>query len=242
MGSTLGALALAYFGGILSSLTPCIYPMIPITIGVVGGMADPQRNPRIWRHTLFRSAVYVLGMTLVYSFLGVLAGATGRVFGSLTQSAGWYATLGVIVIGSALIMMDIIPFDPQAWWNRFSHRFLGERAHRHPTHASSAHSEMTALGALVLGATSGFIAAPCTTPVLASILAYIANTRSIGLGFLLMAFFSAGLGTLLIVIGLFAGRAQALPRSGIWMVRIKKLSGLILLAYGVYLVFQAGSF
>lgn len=242
MGSTLGALGLAYLGGILSSLTPCIYPMIPITIGVVGGMADPSRGPRSWRHTLFRSVAYVLGMTLVYSFLGVIAGATGRVFGSMTQSAGWYAALGVIVIGSALIMLDVIPFDPQAWWNRFKHRYFKEKTAAHPVHSSAAHTEMTALGALVLGATSGFIAAPCTTPVLAAILAFIANTRSIGLGFVLMVFFSAGLGTLLLVIGLFAGRAQALPRSGKWMIAIKKLSGLILLGFGVYLVFQAGSF
>src|SRR5687767_4678449 len=84
----------AYVGGILSSLTPCVYPMIPITIGVVGGLNDSRSR---WSRLLLRSSAYVLGMTLVYSFLGVIAGLSGRVFGSFTQTFGWYLTLGVIM-------------------------------------------------------------------------------------------------------------------------------------------------
>jgi thiol:disulfide interchange protein DsbD len=99
---------------------------------------------------------------------------------------------------------------------------------------------MTVLSAFVLGASSGFIAAPCTTPVLTSILAYIAKTQSVGLGFGLMLSFSLGLGTLLLVIAAFTGALQVLPKSGQWMKTIKIVSGLILLAFAEYLIFRSG--
>ena len=96
------------------------------------------------------------------------------------------------------------------------------------------------MGAFFLGASSGFIAAPCTTPVLTGILAYIAKTQSIGVGFLLMTSFSLGLGTLLIGISAFTGALQILPKSGEWMKTIKVGSGLILLAFAEYLIYRAG--
>jgi thiol:disulfide interchange protein DsbD len=99
---------------------------------------------------------------------------------------------------------------------------------------------MTLLGAFTLGASSGFIAAPCTTPILTSILAYIAKTQSVGLGLALMLSFACGLGTLLLLIAAFTGFLQLLPRSGNWMKTMKTLSGLILLAFGEYLIYRAG--
>ena len=101
-------------------------------------------------------------------------------------------------------------------------------------------SEATLIGAFTLGASSGFIAAPCTTPVLTGILAYIAKTQSIGLGFSLMASFSLGLGTLLLVIATFAGAVQILPKSGHWMKAVKVLSGILLLGFAEYLIYTAG--
>ncbi|NDD92817.1 hypothetical protein EBZ37_12100, partial [bacterium] len=94
----LSALGLAYLGGVLSSLTPCVYPMIPITISAMGGTASKDRGAQAhrWRDLAIRALVYVSGMSLVYAFLGVLAGLTGKVFGTLTQSGGWYLGLGVI--------------------------------------------------------------------------------------------------------------------------------------------------
>ena len=97
------------------------------------------------------------------------------------------------------------------------------------------------MGAFTLGASSGFIAAPCTTPVLTSILAYIAKTQSISLGLGLMFFFSLGLGTLLLIIAGFAGAITVLPRSGQWMKTIKTLSGLMLLVFAQYLIYRAGT-
>ena len=228
------ALGVAYLGGVLSSLTPCVYPMIPITVSVVGGGAETQRS---WKRIWARGSIYVLGMATTYSFLGVLAGLTGKVFGSFTNNSTWYLILGAIITLAALIMLDIIPFDPGVWWENFKRKFSGNKTFkRHPPP-----QEMKVLGIFSLGASSGLIAAPCTTPVLTSILAYIAKTQSIGLGMGLMFAFSLGLGTLLLVIAGFAGAVKLLPRSGMWMKKVKLASGLILLAFAEYLIFRAGT-
>ncbi|MFZ9594686.1 MAG: cytochrome c biogenesis protein CcdA [Bdellovibrionia bacterium] len=242
-GATLGwgdagiALVFAYLGGILSSLTPCVYPMIPITIGVVGGVNPVERS---WSQVFLRSLSYVLGMTVVYSFLGILAGLSGRVFGSFTQTSGWYMTLGTIMTFAALVMLEILPFDPGAWWAKLRQKLSSSRPAFGTPSTPKLGAEMTALGAFFLGSSSGLIAAPCTTPVLTSILAYIAKTQSVGLGFSLMICFSLGLGTLLLVIATFTGALQVLPKSGQWMKTLKAISGLILLAFAEYLIYQSG--
>ena len=230
------AIATAYLGGVLSSLTPCIYPMIPITVSVVGGVGA-NKERRSWVEITLRGLAYVGGMAVTYSFLGVLAGITGKVFGSFTNTPGWYLTLGLIMTAAALWMLDVFRFDPMMWWSGIKRKWSKAEA----THAADVRGEMTRLGAFLLGASSGFIAAPCTTPVLTSILAYIAKTQSVGLGLALMLAFSLGLGTLLMVIALFAGAAQVLPRSGLWMEKVKKGSGLILLVFAEYLIYRAGA-
>jgi thiol:disulfide interchange protein DsbD len=237
IGQLLAALGTAYAGGILASLTPCVYPMIPITVSVVGGMGHmkPGESHRL-REVWIRGIAYVAGMTVVYSFLGVLAGLTGKVFGSFTNTPQWYLGLGFVMTLAALMMLDVIPFDPQAWIEQIK-RNLGMKHKIHAHHEK----EVTLLGAFGLGASSGLVAAPCTTPVLTSILAYIAKTQSIGLGLGLMFFFSLGLGTLLLVIAGFAGAMAVLPRSGQWMKTIKTLSGLLLLAFAQYLIYRAGA-
>ena len=235
---TLGAMGIAYLGGVFSSLTPCVYPMIPITVGVMGGL-HPTRN---WREVSVKGISYVAGMTVIYSFLGVIAGLSGKVFGSFTHHSGWYITLGIVLNFAALVMLDVIPFNPALWWEEMKLKFSSRNKPK-PIH-SDPHlkKELTWFGAFFLGASSGFIAAPCTTPVLTGILAYIAKTQSVGLGFLLMASFSLGLGTLLIVVAFFTGAIQILPRSGYWMKLVKTGSGLILLAFAEYLIYRAGSF
>ncbi|MBS1960348.1 MAG: sulfite exporter TauE/SafE family protein [Bdellovibrionales bacterium] len=234
IGGAFLALALAYFGGILSSLTPCIYPMIPITVGVVGGVRGSHEE-RTTRSVLIRGLAYVLGMAIVYSFLGVLAGITGQVFGSFTNTSTWYLILGAIMTFAALMMMDVIPFDPQAMMEKVRRSF-GVK----PGNADLNEKEATIAGAFLLGASSGFIAAPCTTPVLTAILGFIAQSKSIVLGLGLMMFFALGLGTILMVIATFAGSIQKLPRAGAWMTRIKIFSGIIILLFAEYLFYKAG--
>lgn len=235
------AIGVAYMGGILSSLTPCIYPMIPITVSVMGGTGPARKS---WHEVSLKGLAYVGGMAVVYSFLGVLAGLTGRLFGSFTNQSSWYIALGILMSIAALIMLDVFSFDPMLWWNRLKRTFAGRRRRTLPhPHAAGGivKKEMTLFGAFFLGASSGLIAAPCTTPVLTSILAYIAKTQSVGLGFTLMLSFSLGLGTLLLLIAGFTGAVQLLPRSGYWMKIVKTTSGLILLAFAEYLIYRAGS-
>jgi cytochrome c-type biogenesis protein len=236
---SLTAIAFAYLGGILASLTPCVYPMIPITVSVIGGIRGPDAaNQRSWSAILLRSAAYIFGMALVYAFLGVLAGITGKVFGTFTNTPGWYIGLGLIMTYSALIMLDVLPFDPAVWWGIFKRKLGLEKGGALPRQAEA--QQVTLISAFTLGASSGFIAAPCTTPVLTTILAYIAKTQSVGLGMALMFSFALGLGTLLLAIGIFTGALQVLPRSGNWMKTIKTFSGLLLLAFAEYLIFRAG--
>ena len=107
------SVALAYAGGILSSLTPCIYPMIPITVGVVGGARGKHEHTKqgvFNRNVLVRGFAYVMGMAIIYAFLGVLAGITGQVFGAFTNTARWYIILGVVMTFASLMMIDVIPF------------------------------------------------------------------------------------------------------------------------------------
>jgi cytochrome c-type biogenesis protein len=234
LGGALIALALAYVGGVLSSLTPCIYPMIPITVGVVGGLQN-KHEKRDTKAVLIRGLAYVLGMAIIYAFLGVLAGITGQVFGTFTNTAGWYITLGIIMTLAALNMIDVLPFDPQAMIDRFK-RSLG---FKHEPKINT-EKEATLAGAFLLGASSGFIAAPCTTPVLTAILGFIAQTQSVIFGLGLMLFFAFGLGTILILIAAFAGSLQKLPRAGNWMNKIKIFSGILILAFAEYLIFKAG--
>jgi cytochrome c-type biogenesis protein len=226
----LAAIGVAYLGGILSSLTPCIYPMIPITIGVIGGIDSTSRS---WKSLVLKTFSYVLGMTAVYSFLGVGAGLTGKVFGSFTNTTVWYFGLGLFMNLAALVMLDVIPLDLSALFSKLTNAGNSNKNQATP-------DQSTFAAALLMGATSGTIAAPCTTPVLAAILGYIAHTKSIGVGLALMLAFSLGLSTILLVIAFFAGSIRRLPRAGSWLKPVKIMSGLLLLAFAEYLIFKAG--
>ncbi len=238
IGGALLAIALSFLGGILSSLTPCIYPMIPITVGVVGGIRgkhETTKSGTFNKNVLLRGFAYVSGMAIIYAFLGVLAGITGQVFGAFTNTSTWYLILGSIMTLAALMMLDVLPFDPQALLERFK-RMMGIK---HSPKINT-EKEATLLGAFLLGASSGFIAAPCTTPVLTAILGFIAQTQSVVFGLVLMLSFSFGLGLILIMIAAFAGSIQRLPKAGAWMNRIKIFSGILILVFAEYLLYKAG--
>lgn len=232
--ASLFALMLAYLGGVLSSFTPCIYPMIPITIGFIGGTTE-----RSVKMGLVLSGFYVLGMAVVYSVLGIVASLSGKIFGTMTNTAGWYLVLGAIMLGSALWMMGVIKLDPNVIMAKVLHT---RTHHRRATVAGIVErNEGTILGAFVLGITSGFVASPCTTPVLTTILSYIANEKSVVFGGLLMFCFALGLGTILVLVGTFTGAMKILPKSGLWMERIKLFSGLLILVLAEYFIFKAGA-
>jgi len=216
--SLLLSLLVAYFGGVLASLTPCVYPMIPITAGVIGHANIGGTKLR----GFLLSLIYVLGMALTYAGLGVFAAATGRFFGAVSTSPWTLLLVGNIILLLGLGMLDVFQMPTIA--GRFANRRLG------------------LAGIFLAGITSALVAGPCTTPVLGTLLAYTASSRSLALGGLLLFVFSLGMGALLLGVGTFSSFLAALPRSGAWMGKIKKGMGFMMLGLAQYFLIKAGAF
>jgi cytochrome c-type biogenesis protein len=215
------ALATLFGAGLLTSLTPCVYPMIPITAGVIAGTAGEQSSrARVIRLTL----TYVAGLALLYAVLGLVAGLTGTLFGTVSASPWARLAIGNLLLLFGLAMLDVFPVSaPQ----------------RVTTWAASLGGGSYP-GVFLLGATSGVVAAPCGAPAFAAVLTWVSTTGSALLGFVYLFVFSLGMTALLVVVGVFSGALARLPRSGPWMLWIKRLAGVLLLLMAQYYFVQAG--
>jgi len=218
----LAALPLLFAAGLATSLTPCIYPMIPITAGILGGTGSAGRSRG---RTLLVTTTYVLGLALMYATLGLIAGLTGTLFGTISSNPWAYFAFGNLLLLAALAMLGVLPLNAPA-------RLLAW--------ASQLGSD--SLGAVFLmGATSGLVAAPCGAPAFAAVLTWVAATQSAVWGFAYLFVFSLGMSAVLIVVGLSAGTLAALPRAGLWMLWIKRLSAVAMLAMAEYYFVKMGS-
>ena len=215
------AMGAMFVAGLATSVTPCIYPMIPITVGVLGGAGAAKRSRG---RTMLYTGLYALGLALVYASLGLLAGLSGTLFGSISSNPWAYFAIGNLLLVFALAMLDVIPVAAPSRLVAWAGKFGGG----------------SAPGAFVMGATSGLVAAPCGAPAFAAVLTFVTTTRSGTLGFLYLFVFSLGMTALLIAVGLFSGTLAALPRSGRWLIVVKKISGVILLAMAEYYFIQMG--
>jgi cytochrome c-type biogenesis protein len=226
MGATLQQnpllVAAAMFGaGLLTSLTPCVYPMIPITAGVIAGTAGPGSSRR---RVLSLTLTYVSGLALLYALLGLIAGMTGTLFGTISASLWARLAIGNLLLVFGLAMLDVFPVTaPQ----RLTAWAAGLGGGSYP-------------GVFLLGATSGIVAAPCGAPAFAAVLTWVSTTGSPSLGFFYLFVFSLGMTALLVLVGVFSGVLARLPRSGTWMVWIKRVAGVILLLMAQYYFVQAG--
>ena len=219
--SPLLAVATLFGAGILTSLTPCIYPMIPITVSVISGTAREDQGKL---RTLGLTLTYVVGMALLYATLGLLAGMSGNLFGSVSASPWALLAIGNILLLFSLFMLDVFPLP-------VPHRLMNWAAGR----------EGGSYGAVfVLGATSGIVAAPCGAPAFAVVLTWVAASRAGAMGFVYLFAFSLGMTAILVVVGLFSGTLASLPQSGKWMVRIKKAAGFLMIAVAQYYFIKAG--
>ncbi len=210
----------AFGAGVLVSFTPCVYPLLPVTIAVITG-AD-SRKTRV--SGFFLSLLYVLGLSITYSALAIVAGLTGKVFGTAQNNPWVIVAIANVFILFALIMWDVIPF---------------------PTISLTAkkHGNKGALSVLVMGIVSGFIIGPCTAPVLGALLLHIASRKDLMLGAVLVFAFAVGASVLLLLAGTFSGFLASLPRSGVWLGRVKKVIGLgFIIAAEIYLVRAGGLF
>jgi len=211
----------AYIGGVLVSFTPCVYPVAPITVAFIGAHSSGSRLKGF-----LLALVYVLGMALTYTALGVAAALTGKLFGQIQSNPWTNVVMANIFILMGLSMLDV--FTLPARVPDFVARLQPRRQSR------------GFVGAFLVGAASGLVMGPCTAPALAVLLSYAAAGQNLPSAMALLFIFSLGMGTLLIVLGVFAGLVVNLPKSGRWMTRISHLCGWIMIGMGEYYLVQAG--
>ena len=218
------ALPILFAAGVLTSLNPCIYPMIPITAAIVGGHTLGETPPPRSR-TVLLTFSYVAGLAIVYAALGVLAGMTGTIFGTVSTNPWLYFAMANVLILAALAMLDVIPIRlPSSLVTRASHAGTAGKVS----------------GAFVMGAVSGLVAAPCGAPVMAAVLTWITTTQSAALGFIYLLSFSLGMCALLVMVGLFSGTVTRLPRAGPWMMWVKRLFAIVMLGVAEYYLVKMG--
>ncbi|MFC1835071.1 cytochrome c biogenesis protein CcdA [Thermodesulfobacteriota bacterium] len=206
----------AFLGGVLAGFTPCVYPMIPITAGYVGSSNLGGSKFR----GFVLSLCYVLGVALTYAALGMIAALTGRFFGEISSNPWAYFIVANIIIILGLGMLEV--------YNMPSFGMTGSG------------KPGGLLGIFLLGIASGFVAGPCMAPVMGVLLAYVATTQSVVFGGSLLFVFALGMGLLLVIVGTFSGVVASLPRSGEWMVKIKKGLGLFMIGLGEYFLIKMG--
>ena len=223
------AIPVLFMGGVLTSLNPCIYPMIPITAAIVGGQETGGVNaggrPRSRIRPLLLTLTYVLGLAALYSVLGVVAGMTGTLFGAVSTNPWLYFAMANLLLLSGLAMLDVIPVPVPRW--------AVERASRAGTAGRYS-------GAFIMGAVSGLVAAPCGAPIMAAVLTWVTTTQSGALGFVYLFSFSLGMCALLVVVGVFSGTVARLPKSGQWMTWVKRGFGFLMLGVAEYYLIKMG--
>jgi thiol:disulfide interchange protein DsbD len=221
--SPLTAIPLLFVGGLLTSLTPCVYPMIPITVALVGQESIGTGANR-WRPLLLTLS-YVVGLAVVYAILGVIAGMTGSIFGTISSNPWLYFLQANVLLLAGLFMLDVftlrLPATTMEWAAR-----VGSGGHYG--------------GAFAMGSVSGLVAAPCGAPVMAAVLTWVSRTQSPLLGFIYLFVFSLGMCALLVAVGVSSGSAARLPRAGEWMIRVKKIFGFVMLGVAEYYLIKMG--
>lgn len=211
------AFLLVYAGGVVTSFTPCVYPMVPITVAFMGSQVG---NSRL--RTVALVACYVLGISVTYSALGAAAALTGATFGTFANNPWVYLGVAAVIGFFGLAMMEVVPLPLPA--------FLANRGPQ---------ARRGYLGALVMGLTAGLVAAPCTAPALGAVLVYVASQQNVAFGIALLFVFALGLSTLLIIVGLFTGLVTNLPTSGPWMEKIKRAFGAAMVLIALWLGYGA---
>ncbi|MCE5265751.1 MAG: sulfite exporter TauE/SafE family protein [Deltaproteobacteria bacterium] len=222
-GSVFLSILAVYLAGVLIGFTPCIYPVVPITVAYIGAHGAGSKS-----RGFILSLVYVTGMAVTYTVLGAVAALSGSLFGEIQSSPWTYFLIGNLCILMGLSMLDVFTFTI--------------RMPSFITRAQSRKKRGGVVGSFLVGAASGLVTGPCTAPALAVILGYAATRQNLVLASSLMFFFAFGMGTLLILVGTFAGLLAALPRSGAWMTRISRIFGWMLLGAGEYFLINAGMF
>ena len=215
------ATALVFAGGVLTSLTPCLYPMIPVTVAVIGGgSAITTRSRR-----LALALTYCAGLAVTYATLGMVAALGGRMFGETSTSPWLSLVMANVMLIAAAMMADVVAVPvPASWRSRAASLGTGGRF----------------AGVLLMGIASGLVAAPCGAPVMAAVLTWVATSRDVLLGFTYLLAFSLGMCSLLLVVALAADSSLHLPRAGPWMLWVKRGFAVLLLGVAEHYLVTMG--
>ncbi|MBC8191926.1 MAG: thioredoxin family protein [Candidatus Marinimicrobia bacterium] len=202
-----------FFGGLALNLTPCVYPLIPITISFFGGQ-DTSKGRTFWM-----ALAYVLGIAVTYSVLGVVAALGGGLFGALLTNPIVLLGIAAVLVGLSLSMFGVYEF-------------------RLPTGLMTAASQSKAgiFGSFFMGLTLGIVAAPCVGPFVIGLLTYVAAKQSVILGFTMFFTLAMGLGLPYLFLAMYSSKLSSLPRSGTWMIGVRVIFGLVLIAMAIYFI------
>ena len=205
-------LILIFFGGIALNLTPCIYPLIPITISYFGGQVSNNKGK-----TIALALLYVLGMAIVNSSIGTIVAMSGGLLGTFMTNPYVLVFIASMLIALALSMFGVYEFGLPP--------FLS---------SMSGGAKSGYLGAIAMGMTMGIVAAPCIGPFVISLLTFVATTGNPFIGFSLFFTLSIGIGLPFVFLAFFSGKISSLPKAGDWMVGIRTIFGIILIGMALY--------
>lgn len=206
---------IAFLAGIALSFTPCVYPLIPISIGSISISSQGSKLKGF-----ILSLVYASGVAVIYSLLGLLASLTGKIFGVIYFHPATHLIVGAIIIVFGLSMLDFVKLP---WPHSVKIAPLGKGY----------------FSTFFLGLNSGLMISPCVTPVLGTILFYLTTKKNIWYGTLLLLSFAYGATLILILCGTFSAILVNLPRLGKWMLCIKRFCAFLIIAMGAYFIYQA---
>ena len=214
-GGSLAALLGLFVIGLALNLTPCVYPMLGVTVSIFGARrAAPPAQ------VFGLALVYVLGMAAMYSTLGVVAALTGGLFGAVLQSPIVLLAIGGLLAALAFSMFGFYELQPPTW--------IMERV--------GGTSTTSVVGIFLSGLVVGVIAAPCVGPPVVALLALVGAKGDPWFGFKSFFALAMGLGAPYLVLGTFSNLLQRLPRSGEWMEWVKKVFGVIMLSVGAFYI------
>lgn len=211
VGIEASSLLAALLGGFIATLTPCVYPLIPITLSIVGASTEVPRAKAI-----LRASIYCLGIFLSYTLLGTVAVLSGSLFGEIWASPAVEFAIGLMLCGYALLSLDLVLIKNNGRMSQ----------------SAAALSANSAVGAFAAGGVSAILAAPCTGALLAAILTLAASSPNPTSGILLMLAYAAGFSTPFFILALSPQLFRFIPRSGSWLYAAKFIIGLSLLALG----------
>jgi thiol:disulfide interchange protein DsbD len=202
-----------FFIGLALNLTPCVYPMISVTVSIFGGQSDTNMA-----RVFLRALTYVMGIATMYSVLGVIAALSGGLFGAALQSPIVLAVIGILLLGLALSMFGLYEIQMPYWL----------------TSKLGGQSASGFIGVYFSGLVVGVFAAPCIGPPIIALLAFVGAKGDPFFGFWSFFILSLGLGFPYLILGTFSGLMTKLPKSGVWMVWVKKVFGVILVGVGLF--------